>query len=96
MFNDLYGVYTVFKDELRKKKNKVGRDKESTYSDVKCYFVHFDSISSHDHEEDYILFRKSVSEARGLFMHVHKLPTIEKYMARLASMYFFFYCSCRT
>ncbi|KAG6389123.1 hypothetical protein SASPL_150582 [Salvia splendens] len=71
-FNDLYGIYTVFKDELRKaKKNKVGRDKESTHSDVKCYFVHFDSISSHDHEEDYILFRKSVSEARGLFMHVH-------------------------
>ncbi|XP_047974429.1 probable RNA-dependent RNA polymerase 5 [Salvia hispanica] len=76
--------FFVFKDELRKKKNKVGRDKESTYSDVKCYFVHFDSISSHDHEEDYILFRKSVSEARGLFMHVHKLPTIEKYMARLS------------
>ncbi|KAL1532896.1 RNA-directed RNA polymerase [Salvia divinorum] len=77
--------FFVFKDELRKaKKNKVGRDKESTHSDVKCYFIHFDSISSHDHEEDYVLFRKSVSEARRLFMHVHKLSTIEKYMARLS------------
>ncbi|KAH6827519.1 hypothetical protein C2S53_007864 [Perilla frutescens var. hirtella] len=77
--------FFVFKDERKKvKKNRVWEDRNFTYSDVKCYFVHFDSISSHGNEENYILSRKSVSEARCLFMHIHTLSSLEKYMARFS------------
>nr|AHL27588.1 RNA-dependent RNA polymerase 5 [Salvia miltiorrhiza] len=76
--------FFVFKDEQKKAKKNQAEDNKSSHSAVKCYFVHLDSISSNDHEEDYVLFRKSVSEARRLFMHIHTLSTIEKYMARLS------------
>ncbi|KAH6827518.1 hypothetical protein C2S53_007863 [Perilla frutescens var. hirtella] len=77
--------FFVFKDERKKvKKNRDWEDKNCTYSDVKGYFVHFDSISTHGNEENYILSRKSVSEARRLFMHIHTLSTLEKYMARFS------------
>lgn len=85
----------MFKDEQKKKKaknKKVNEDKGPTYSVVKSYFVHFDSISPHGHEKEdnYVLLQKSVSEARRLFMHIHTLKTLEKYMARLVSVYFSF------
>ncbi|KAK4391718.1 putative RNA-dependent RNA polymerase 4 [Sesamum angolense] len=59
-------------------------EKKSTYSAVKVYYVHVDSVSSHGYEEDYILSRKTISEARRLFMHIHTVSTIEKYMARFS------------
>lgn len=81
----LVAVVTVFKDDRKKvKKSLLEKDKKPT---VKCYFVHFDSISS----EDCILSGKSVSEARSLFMHIHTLETLEKYMARSVLLYFSLY-----
>ena len=70
--------YTVSKDELKKGKIKIDNqvDQEKKSLTVKCYFVHIDP-------------EKSISEARNLFMHVHTVPTLEKYMARLIS---FCYC----
>ncbi|KAL3625439.1 hypothetical protein CASFOL_030893 [Castilleja foliolosa] len=76
--------FFVFKDELKKaKKNKMDKD-QYNYSSVKCYFVHIDSVSPYECDKSYNLFGKTISEARGMFMHIHTLTTIEKYMARLS------------
>lgn len=73
----------MFKDERRRvKKNQMDKEK---YSSVKCYFARMDSLSPDGCEDNYILSRKTVSEARQLFMHIHTLSTIEKYIARLTS-----------
>ncbi|KAL9141791.1 hypothetical protein ABFS82_14G127600 [Erythranthe guttata] len=75
--------FFVFKDErIKVKKKQMEKEKKAIYSAVKCYFVRIDSISPY--EEDYVLSRKTISEARRLFMHIHTLSTIEKYMARFA------------
>ncbi|GFP86730.1 probable RNA-dependent RNA polymerase 5 [Phtheirospermum japonicum] len=77
------GILVVFKDERKKaKKNKMEKDKNN-YSAVKCYFVHIDSVSPYGCDKSYNLFGKTISEARGMFMHIHTLTTIEKYMARI-------------
>ncbi|CAA0840415.1 Probable RNA-dependent RNA polymerase 5 [Striga hermonthica] len=76
--------FFVFKDERKKvKKNKAVVDK-NTYSAVKCYFVRIDPASQNDADKHYILSGKTIREARCLFMHIHTLSTIEKYMARLS------------
>ncbi|KAL8498318.1 hypothetical protein ACS0TY_021586 [Phlomoides rotata] len=70
--------FFVFKDERKKAKKNQTEDKKDT---IKCYFVHTDP---HGHNQHYILSRKSISEARLMFMHIHTLQTIEKYMARFS------------
>ncbi|KZV15097.1 putative RNA-dependent RNA polymerase 3 [Dorcoceras hygrometricum] len=55
-----------------------------TYSSVKCYFVFIDSVVPCIEDINYILYGKSIAEARGLFMHIHKVSTVEKYMARFS------------
>jgi len=68
---------TVFKDGGKEEKKK-----DPTSSSVKCYFVRMQSCWSIDGSANYILSNKTVSEARGLFMHAHLLPSLDKYMAR--------------
>ncbi|GER48842.1 RNA-dependent RNA polymerase family protein [Striga asiatica] len=76
--------FFVFKDERKKvKKNKAMKD-TNTYSAVKCYFVRIDPVSPNDGDTNYILSGKTIREARCLFMHIHTISTIEKYMARLS------------
>ncbi|XP_073269122.1 probable RNA-dependent RNA polymerase 5 isoform X1 [Primulina huaijiensis] len=75
--------FFVFKDE-RKRQKKVRTEEQITYSSVKCYFVHIDSVVPCSEDNNYILYGKSVTEARGLFMHIHMVSTIEKYMARFS------------
>ncbi|KAI3447029.1 hypothetical protein Pfo_003694 [Paulownia fortunei] len=76
--------FFVFKDERKKvKKNQMEKQKEA-YSAVKCYFVHIDSVSPYGYDKNYVLYRKTISEARRLFMHIHTISTIEKYMARFS------------
>ncbi|KAK6151840.1 hypothetical protein DH2020_014475 [Rehmannia glutinosa] len=76
--------FFVFKDDRKKvKKNQMDKE-EKTYSAVKCYFVHIDSVSPYGCDENYILYGKTISEARCLFMHINTLSTIEKYIARFS------------
>ncbi|KAL0426980.1 UNVERIFIED_CONTAM: putative RNA-dependent RNA polymerase 3 [Sesamum latifolium] len=76
--------FFVFKDERKKVKKIQMVEKKSSYSAVKGYYVHVDSVSPQGYEEGYILSRKTISEARRLFMHIHTVSTIEKYMARFS------------
>ncbi|RZC81776.1 hypothetical protein C5167_044360 [Papaver somniferum] len=76
--------FFVFKDRGKEEKNK---EKDSlTSSSVKCYFVCMDCVDSDDPLTiaPSILFCKSVSEARSLFMHVHNVSSTTKYMARFS------------
>ncbi|XP_075489754.1 putative RNA-dependent RNA polymerase 5 [Primulina tabacum] len=75
--------FFVFKDE-RKRQKKVRTEEQNTYSSVKCYFVHIGSVDPCSEDNNYILYGKSVTEARGLFMHIHMVSSIEKYMARFS------------
>ncbi|KAL6585996.1 hypothetical protein OROMI_002640 [Orobanche minor] len=77
--------FFVFKDERKRaKKNQMKNEKKAFYSAVKCYFVRVDSFAPCGYDENYILSNKKISEARRLFMHVHTVSTLEKYMARFS------------
>ncbi|KAG8376059.1 hypothetical protein BUALT_Bualt09G0024200 [Buddleja alternifolia] len=77
--------FLVFKDERkRQKKTQIEKEKKTPASSVKCYFVRIDSIKPSIEDKNYILSGKSVGEARGLFMHIHRVSTMEKYMARFS------------
>lgn len=76
----------MFKDGGKEEKKK-----DSTTSSVKCYFVHMESKAFTDKDQEYILSGKTIQEARSIFMHVHGLPNIAKYMARLVNINFFFH-----
>ncbi|XP_021900095.1 probable RNA-dependent RNA polymerase 5 isoform X3 [Carica papaya] len=101
--NDLYFKYHRFASEgifvgLRRYRFFVFKDggkeekkKDSTTSSVKCYFVHMESKAFTDKDQEYILSGKTIQEARSIFMHVHGLPNIAKYMARLVNINFFFH-----
>lgn len=100
-------LVSVFKDGGREEKKKkyptaslisafkdYGREedsKNSTSSSLRCYFVRFESNWTVDVRRQYILCNKSIQEARCIFMHVHTLSTIEKYMARLFSSFILVY-----
>ncbi|KAF3771733.1 putative RNA-dependent RNA polymerase 4 [Nymphaea thermarum] len=58
--------------------------KKNKYSSVKCFFVRTESRAAIDQAEDYILSNKSITEARAMFMHVHTLEHLSKYMARFS------------
>lgn len=78
--------FFVFKDESNdvKKKDKMEKDKSSTFTGVKCYFVRYDSLAPCNGGESYILSSRSIYEARCLFMHVHMVSSMAKYMARFS------------
>ncbi|GFP86733.1 probable RNA-dependent RNA polymerase 5 [Phtheirospermum japonicum] len=79
------GIHVVFKDERKRvKKNQTENEKKASYSSVKCYFVRTDSFAPCGSDENYILSRKKISEARRLFMHIHTVSTLEKYIARFS------------
>ncbi|XP_051113989.1 probable RNA-dependent RNA polymerase 5 [Andrographis paniculata] len=62
--------FFVFKEGHKKAKKNQTEDKKAPYSSG-CYFIHLNS-------------EKSISEARRMFMHVHTLPSLAKYMARFS------------
>ncbi|XP_077209951.1 putative RNA-dependent RNA polymerase 5 isoform X2 [Tasmannia lanceolata] len=69
--------FFVFKGvDKREKKKSPGS------SFVKCFFVCTESNAVSDENVPYILFNKSIHEARSVFMHVHTVSTMSKYMAR--------------
>ncbi|KAH9301356.1 hypothetical protein KI387_012939, partial [Taxus chinensis] len=68
----------VFKDSGKEKK------KNPMSSSVKCYFVCTESFAEADRNSSYILFNKSIHEARCMFMHAHTVPSLKKYMARFS------------
>ncbi|XP_039018521.1 probable RNA-dependent RNA polymerase 5 [Hibiscus syriacus] len=71
--------FFVFKDG-----GKEAKKKDRTTSSVKCLFVRFESHASVDDGKEYVLSGKTVQEARSVFMHVHTLPSMAKYMARFS------------
>ncbi|KAJ0266682.1 hypothetical protein HA466_0006360 [Hirschfeldia incana] len=71
--------FFVFKDGGKEEKKK-----DFSTKGVKCYFIRTDSTASYDMRKPYIFSGKSIHEARMHFMHVHKLPTLPKYMARFS------------
>lgn len=72
--------FFVFKDGAKEKK------KSATSSPVKCYFVRTMSNWHMDvnGNKPYILFNKSIHEARSIFMHVHTVSNLAKHMARFS------------
>ncbi|XP_057969037.1 probable RNA-dependent RNA polymerase 5 isoform X2 [Malania oleifera] len=71
--------FFVFKDGGKEEKKK-----NPTSSPVKCFFVRMESNAAFDWNDSYILSKKTVHEARCLFMHVHMVSSLEKYMARFS------------
>ncbi|GMP59703.1 hypothetical protein CsSME_00022876 [Camellia sinensis var. sinensis] len=71
--------FFVFKDGGKEEKKK-----SPTSSAVKCYFVRMESLAPCDETESYILSKKTVHEARCLFMHVQMVSSLAKYMARFS------------
>ncbi|XP_050217992.1 probable RNA-dependent RNA polymerase 5 [Mercurialis annua] len=70
--------FFVFKDGGKEEKKK-----DPTTSPVKCYFICVESHASSE-SPDYILFGKTIREARSLFMNVDTLSSLSKYMARFS------------
>ncbi|URE46877.1 RNA-dependent RNA polymerase [Musa troglodytarum] len=70
--------FFVFKDGGKEKK------KSPTGSPVKCYFVRMESNWGVDQEKAYILSDKFIHEARTVFMHIHTVSSLSKYMARFS------------
>ncbi|XP_057863332.1 probable RNA-dependent RNA polymerase 5 isoform X2 [Cryptomeria japonica] len=70
--------FFVFKDSGKQK------NKNSLSSSVKCYFVCTQSFAEEDRNSSYILFEKSIHEARCMFMHAHTVPNFKRYMARFS------------
>ncbi|KAI8021428.1 putative RNA-dependent RNA polymerase 5 [Camellia lanceoleosa] len=70
---------SLFKDGGKEEKKK-----SPTSSSVKCYFVRMESLAPCDKTESYILSKKTVYEARCLFMHVQMVSSLTKYMARFS------------
>ncbi|WRX34924.1 RNA-dependent RNA polymerase [Theobroma cacao] len=71
--------FFVFKDG-----GKEARKKDPTSSSVRCLFVRLESNASIDDGKDYVLSGKTIQEARCVFMHVHTVSNMAKYMARLS------------
>ncbi|XP_021276524.1 probable RNA-dependent RNA polymerase 5 isoform X2 [Herrania umbratica] len=71
--------FFVFKDG-----GKEARKKDPTSSSVRCLFVRLESNASIDDGKDYVLSGRTIQEARCVFMHVHTVSNMAKYMARLS------------
>ncbi|KAL6838695.1 hypothetical protein ACP4OV_031409 [Aristida adscensionis] len=75
--------FFVYKDGGKEKKRKdVGQGKIKQQTSVRCYFVCTESGWMGD--EPYILSHKTIEQSRRLFMHIHTVPTMAKYMARFS------------
>ncbi|KAF8393437.1 hypothetical protein HHK36_021681 [Tetracentron sinense] len=72
-------IWIVFKDGGNEE-----RKKNTVSSPVKCYFVCMESDASSDEKNQCILLKKTIHEARCLFMHVHTVSSMAKYMARFS------------
>lgn len=70
--------FFVFKDGDKDKKDI----KKPWSSSVKCYFVCTESFAEVDKGSSYILSHKSIHEARCLFMHIHTVASLKKYITR--------------
>ncbi|XP_059431765.1 probable RNA-dependent RNA polymerase 5 [Corylus avellana] len=70
--------FFVFKDGGKEEKKK-----NPSSSPVKCYFIRMESNATFD-QGKYILPRKTVYEARSVFMHAHGLPSVTRFMARFS------------
>ncbi|KHG23521.1 putative RNA-dependent RNA polymerase 5 -like protein [Gossypium arboreum] len=73
-----------FETEVFKDGGKEAKKKDRSTSPVKCFFVRFESNAAIDDGKEYVLSGKTVQEARSVFMHVHTLPSMAKYMARFS------------
>ncbi|KAK9101032.1 hypothetical protein Scep_024462 [Stephania cephalantha] len=71
--------FFVYKDGGKEESKK-----NSTSSSIKLYFVRMESQALIDRGMAYILTNKSVHEARCIFMHVHTVDILTKYMARFS------------
>ncbi|KAL9362556.1 hypothetical protein Peur_045341 [Populus x canadensis] len=70
--------FFVFKDGGKEEKKK-----DPTTSPVKCFFVRMESVASIDNQDN-ILSRKTIRQARSVFMHVDNLSSLSNYMARFS------------
>ena len=79
----LHAIFSAFKDGRGDSKKPKAFDKKKSRSSwaVKCYLVRHKSPAQWL-EKDYILFNKTMHEARCLFMHVHTTRSIAKYISR--------------
>ncbi|KAL8149189.1 putative RNA-dependent RNA polymerase 5 isoform X2 [Apium graveolens] len=68
-----------FKDGGKEEKKK-----NPFLSSVKFYFVRMESIAPSDENETYILAKKTIREARCLFMHIHMTSSMAKYASRFS------------
>ncbi|CAM0880241.1 unnamed protein product [Alopecurus aequalis] len=77
--------FFIYKDggkaEKIKEERKRERNKKYT-SSVRCYFVRTES--GWDMGVPYILSNRTIGDARKLFMHIHTVPSVAKYLARFA------------
>ncbi|KAM6599582.1 hypothetical protein CsatA_019191 [Cannabis sativa] len=71
--------FFVFKDGGNQEKRK-----NPNSSPVKCFFVRIHSDARIDQKTHYCLSNKTISEARKLFMHAHKVSSVANYMARFS------------
>ncbi|KAI3524654.1 hypothetical protein L1887_03317 [Cichorium endivia] len=77
-FKDGRGDKNYLKADSKKKQG-------SSSWTVKCYFVRKESHAPWNNEKDsYILLKKTNHEARSLFMHVHTVSSMAKYISRCA------------
>ncbi|KAI3714711.1 hypothetical protein L6452_21670 [Arctium lappa] len=75
----------AYKDGRGDNKNQMYSMKKQRSSwAAKCYFVRKESHAPWDERDPYILLNKTNHEARCLFMHVHTVPSMAKYISRFA------------
>ncbi|XP_071723572.1 probable RNA-dependent RNA polymerase 5 [Rutidosis leptorrhynchoides] len=76
----------VFKDGSKERHNKNGieYDKKATNGSKKCYFIRRESIAPWDDKHSLLMNYETIHDVRCLFMHVHMVPTMAKYIARFS------------
>ncbi|KAL4572263.1 hypothetical protein LXL04_019033 [Taraxacum kok-saghyz] len=75
----------VFKDGGKERTKNVKDDKKKGSSgSIKCYFVKRESIDHWDDKETFMMNCKTIHDARCLFMHVHMVSSMAKYIARFS------------
>lgn len=79
----IHFIFSAFKDGRDNKNLKVHSTKKSRSSwGVKCYFIRKESHAPWTEKDSCILFKKTSHEARCLFMHVHMVSSVAKYISR--------------
>ncbi|XBI11519.1 hypothetical protein VPH35_138566 [Triticum aestivum] len=75
--------FLIYKDGGRERRIKAEKKKERNKkctSSVRCYFVRTEC--DWDKGVPYILSNRTIGDARKLFMHVHTVPSVAKYVTR--------------